>query len=163
MSGDTLKATKKRRKTRESSIAPSDKKRRSDGDCHSATRLQIGSLLGLDTAKYCYRIEKEIFDLKLDALENFLTETDESFFFSIAGRKVSWCPSHTSQKLLFSYQNYFDSITFVSYLNPTVPYHRTLSSDLPEMPVLSGRLSSHTKHCLKLGNAPLATNGESRL
>lgn len=88
-------ATKKRRKTRESSIAPIIKKRRSD--CQSAVRLQIGSLLGLDTAKSSHGIDREIAERKVDVLEKLLTETDDSFFFSIAGRKVSWSASLTSQ------------------------------------------------------------------
>jgi hypothetical protein len=80
-------STKKRRKPRESSIAPIIKKRRSD--CHSAVRLQIGSLLGLDTVKSSNIIDREITEIKLDMLEKLLTETDDPFFFSIAGRKVS--------------------------------------------------------------------------
>eukprot|EP00804_Cyclotella_cryptica_P023616 CCRYP_011960-RB/>CCRYP_011960-RB protein AED:0.00 eAED:0.00 QI:653/1/1/1/1/0.66/3/1621/2004 len=162
MSGQLkLKVAKKRRKTRESSIPPSAKKRRSD--CHSVIRLQMRSLLGLDTADSSHKIDREIAEIKLDMLEKLLAETDDSFFFSIAGRKVSWFRSHTSPYFLTSYRQLLDFTTCASYSNRMVAYRRPLSSDSPGMLVLCGRLSSHTKHCLKLGNVPLVTNGESQL
>lgn len=80
------KSKKKRRTTRSLSPVPSAKKRCSDR--LSVVRRQIEGLLGIGIDETTSQIDTEVHRLKLDALEDMLVGSKDTFFFAIAGKKL---------------------------------------------------------------------------